>query len=165
VLLTRQFIVVILLAQVTLLLKQPINAADDANAEIRYLLVRRAGSPEKNYYELSRTARLLEPQLFNDEFFKQYRGGKPKGIGLDIITDSTIRYGVYQAWKVRITRTADSIKEPTSTKESGYVLTYPRNPDWIFCAKRYNVLSSSTRDRTVIYTDFQNGSSHLLRHR
>ena len=164
-LLTRQFIVVILLAQVTLLLKQPINAADDANAEIRYLLVRRAGSPEKNYYELSRTARLLEPQLFNDEFFKQYRGGKPKGIGLDIITDSTIRYGVYQAWKVSITRTTDSIKEPTSTKDSVYVLIYPRNPDWIFCAKRYNVLSSSTRDRTVIYTDFQNGSSHLLQHR
>jgi hypothetical protein len=105
---------------------------------------------------------LLEPQLFNDEFFKQYRGGKPKGIGLDIITDSTVRYGVYQAWKVRITRTADSIKEPTSTKESVYVLTYPRNPDWIFCAKRYNVLSSSTRDRTVIYTDFQNGKEYHM---
>jgi hypothetical protein len=76
-------------------------------------------------------------------------------MGFDISTDSTIRYGVYQAWRVRVVGTSDSVKAPVSAKESAYVLIYPRNPDWSFCAKKYSVVSLKGGARRIVYTDFQ----------
>src|SRR5215472_5787856 len=75
----------------------------------RYLLVRRAGPPLKNYYDLSRTAQLWEPQLFNDTFFSRYQPS-PKGMGIDVITETTVRYGNYQVWKVRVLASYDTDK-------------------------------------------------------
>jgi hypothetical protein len=48
------------------------KSADDG---LRLLLVhwaRRNGKAE-NYYDLSKTGKFLEPQLFNDEFFRHYK--------------------------------------------------------------------------------------------
>jgi hypothetical protein len=129
--------------------------------DLRYLLVRRAGSPERNYYELSRTARFLEPQRLSDEMVGGYKPS-PRNYGFDIETEFTVRYGVYQAWKVRVVGTSDSAKAPNSAKESVYVLIYPRdrNPDWTFCARKYRVVSGKAA--RVIYTDFQDGKEHTV---
>ena len=128
----------------------------NTNDDVRYLLVRRVG--RKNYYDLSRKAQFLEPQL-PEELVKHYQPRAGTG-GFDIITDSTVRYGVYQVWKVRVIETSDSDKNPTSSKDSVYVLLYPRNPDWVFCAKRYNMSANATR--TLLYTDFQEGREHTI---
>jgi hypothetical protein len=85
---------------------------------------------------------------------------RPSTGGFDIITDSTVRYGVYQAWKVRIIETSDSEKKPPSTSDSAYVLRYPRNLDWVFFAKRYILSASATR--TLVYTDFQDGRDYEI---
>jgi len=136
-------------------------AADNAKSstDVWYLLVRRAEG--KNYYELSRTAKLLEPQHFNDEFFSRYQPSS-RQMGFDISTDSTVRYGVYQAWMVRVVGTSDSVKTPTSAKDFAYVLTYPRNPDWKFCAKKYNVTPLKGGARRIVYTDFQDGKENVI---
>ena len=55
---------------------------------------------------------------------------------------------------------SDSDKKPTSTKDSAYVLRYLRNPDWVFCAKRYNV--SGDAPRTLLYTDLQDGREYAI---
>jgi hypothetical protein len=104
--------------------------------DVRYLLVRRAGRPERNYYELTRTARFLEPQLYNDELISRFKPSR-RNYGFDVETETTVRYGVYQAWKVRVIGTSDSQVARASTKVSAYVLIYPRNPDWVFCARKY----------------------------
>jgi hypothetical protein len=77
------------------------QSADDG---LRFLLVRWAGEMRKlkNYYDLSKTGKFLEPQLFNDEFFRHYKPRDWDRIGLDIITDDSVRYGVYEVWKVRV---------------------------------------------------------------
>jgi hypothetical protein len=136
-------------------------AADNAKSstDVWYLLVRRAEG--KNYYELSRTAQLLEPQLFNDELFSRYQPSS-RQMGFDISTDSTVRYGVYQAWKVRVVGTSDSVKTPASSKDSAYVLIYPRNADWKFCAKKYNVAPLRGGARRIVYTDFQDGKENVI---
>ena len=134
---------------------QSTSAPRNANADLRYLLVRRA--ERKNYYDLSRKAQFLEPLA--EEIIKQYQP-RVSTTGFDIITDSTVRYSVYQVWKVRVIETSDTDKRPTSTRDSAYVLRYPRNPDWVFCAKRYNVSANATR--TLVYTDFQDGREYAI---
>jgi hypothetical protein len=131
--------------------------------DLRYLLVRRAGAggPEKNYYELSRTARFLEPRLFSDEIISRYEPSARK-YGFDVKTEHSIRYGVYQAWKVRLVGTSDSQKAPMSTRDAVYVLIYPRNPDWKFCAIKYGVVSANTGGKKITYTDFQDGREYNL---
>ena len=142
-------------------LEQSKLAGDNAksSADVWYLLVRRAEG--KNYYELSRTAQLLEPRFFNDEIFSRYQPSS-RQMGFDISTDSTVRYGVYQAWKVRVVGTSDSVKTPASARDSAYVLTYPRNPDWKFCAKKYSVTSLKGGARKIVYTDFQDGKESVI---
>jgi hypothetical protein len=141
---------------------QSILASGDAksSADFWYLLARRAGSPEKNYYELSRTAKLLEPQLFNEKVLSRYQPS-PRRIGFDIVTESSVRYGVYQAWKVHVVGTSDSFKTPTLTRDSVYVFIYPRNPDWKFCAKKYNVVSLKAGTRKIVYTGSQDGKENV----
>jgi hypothetical protein len=142
---------------------QAIPPADDAKdtGDLRYLLVRRAGSPERNYYELTRTARFLEPRLYNDEDFKRLKPS-PGNYGFDIQTELTIRYGVYKAWKVRVVGISDSQKSPTSTKISAYVLIYPRNPDWRFCARKYRFETQNNGAKKITYTDFQDGHEYIF---
>jgi hypothetical protein len=131
--------------------------------DLRYLLVRRAsaGGPEKNYYELSRTARFLEPQLYSHEIVSRYEPSA-RNYGFDVETELSIRYGVYQAWKVRVLGTSDSQKAPTSTRDALYVLIYPRNPDWKFCARKYGVVSANTGGKNITYTDFQDGREYTM---
>lgn len=131
--------------------------------DLRYLLVRRASEagPEKNYYELSRTAGLLEPQLYSDEIVSRHEPS-PRNYGFDVETELGVRYGVYQAWKVRVVGTSDSQKAPTSTRDAVYVLLYPRNPDWKFCARKYSVLSANTGEKNITYTDFQDGREYTM---
>ena len=50
-------------------LAQPIPQATEAG--VWYLLVRRADRPEKNYYELTRTARFMEPRFYGEEMVRQ----------------------------------------------------------------------------------------------
>ena len=127
----------------------------------RYLLVRRAGTPEKNYYDLSRTAQLFEPQLFNDTFFSGYQPS-PKRMGIDVITESTVRYGNYQVWKVRVLTSYDTDKAASSAKQSVFLLDYPRQPDWKFCAKKYALTAAGGGARKLTYTDFQDGKEYMM---
>jgi hypothetical protein len=133
-----------------------------AAGDIRYLLVRRAGRPERNYYELTRTARFLEPQLYKDGDINRFKPS-PRNFGFDIETELTVRYGVYQAWKVRVVGSSDSPRAPTSTKVSAYVLIYPRNPDWRFCARKYRFEALDNGARKITYTDFQDGREYTFR--
>jgi len=132
-----------------------------AAGDVWYLLVRRAGRPERNYYELTRTARFLEPQLYNDDEISRFKPS-PRNSGFDMETELTVRYGVYQAWKVRVVGDSDSPRAPTSTKVSMYVLIYPRNPDWRFCAKKYRFEALDNGARRIIYTDFQDGREYTF---
>lgn len=95
--------------------------AQEAEAGYWYLLVRRADRPEKNYYELTRTARFMQPPFSSEEMVSHYKPS-PHNYGADIMTDSTISYGIYQAWKVGIIGASDSQKTPTSVKDGAYVL-------------------------------------------
>lgn len=126
-----------------------------------YLLVRRAGRPEKNYYELTRAARFMERPFSSEEMVRQYKPSPPYQ-GADIVTDSTVRYGVYQAWKVRIVGTSDSQKTPTSAKDSAYILSYSRNPDWKFAAKKYKLVRTMNGEQNVTYTDLQDGREYSM---
>jgi len=126
--------------------------------DFRYLLVRKEG---KNYYELARTAHFLEPQLLSAERISQYKPS-PHSYGFDIVTDHSIRYGVYQAWKIRVVTTSDSEKAPNSAKDGVYVLIYARHPDWIFCATKYSIVSARDGGRKITYTDFQDGREYTI---
>jgi hypothetical protein len=69
---------------------------------------------------------------------------------------------VYQAWKVRVIRTSDSEKAPTSTKDGSYVIIYPRNYDWKFAAKNYKSVRTATGGQNLTYTDFQDGHEYTV---
>jgi hypothetical protein len=133
-----------------------------AEAGLWYLLVRRADPPEKNYYELTRTARIVDHPFSSEEEVRQYKPS-PRRCCIDIITDLTVRYSVYQAWKVRVIGTSDSQKTPTSAKDGAYVLSYSRNPDWKFAAKKYKVVRTMNGGQSVTYTDFQDGREYNMK--
>ncbi len=159
-----RLILVVVLAAILVVyfasLQAAVQAGDAKTAgDLQYLLVRRAG--KKNYYELSRTARMLEPQLFSDERVSRYKPS-PLNYGFDIQTELSIRYGVYQAWKVRVVGTSDSEKAPSSTRDGVYALIYARNPDWKFCAKKYSVVSAKDGGRNITYTDFADGREYTM---
>jgi hypothetical protein len=140
------------------------SSSQSADDGLRFLLVRWAGETGKlkNYYDLSKTCKFFEPQLFNDEFFRQYKPRARDRIGPDIITDETVRYGVYQVWRARVTATSDTQKTAASAKDGAYVLIYARNPDWRFAAKRYKVERTASGGQTVTYTDFQDGREYKM---
>ena len=140
-------------------LVQAIPQATEAG--VWYLLVRRADRPEKNYYELTRSARFMEPRFFSEEMLRQYKPS-PLNHGADIITDGSVLYGVYQAWKVRIIATSDSQKTPTSARDGAYFLSYSRNPDWKFAAKKYKVVRTTSGGHRIAYTDFQDWREYTI---
>ena len=109
--------------------------------DIRYLVIRRAGRPEKNYYELAKQVRLL---------------------GADVVTSEPpgIRYGVHSIWKVRVQRITDSKNDAVSAKAATYILIYERDPDVRFCAQHYNVSSRSSGARYIDYTDCVDGQRY-----
>jgi hypothetical protein len=140
------------------------SSSQSADDGLRFLLVRWAGEMGKlkNYYDLSKTGRFLEPQLFNDEFFRHYKPRDRDRIGLDIITDDSVRYGVYEVWKVHVMATSDTQKARASAKDGAYVLIYARNPDWRFAAKRYQVERTATGGQILTYTDFLDGRDYKM---
>jgi len=111
------------------------------NDDIRYLVIRRAGRPEKNYYELAK-----QVELFDGDVVTKEPGG--------------IRYGVHSIWKVRVQRITDSKKDAVSARDATYVLIYERDPDVRFCAQDYNVSSLSSGERRVDYTDCEDGKRY-----
>ena len=153
------------------------SVADDG---LWYLLVSRAGrgapetgGQERNYYDLARRAQFLEPQRHNTEEIarcdQEERGwcaprckALHRGCLADIVTDHSVRYDVYRAWKVRVLRSSQSNKTPISTGPGVYVLIYPRNPAWIFCATKYRIETLKDLARRIIYTDFEDGSEYTL---
>lgn len=133
------------------------------NADQRYLLVRRArGAPtsSENWYDLTRSALCVNCGLSSEEL-RQYKPS-PKNYGFDVESERTVRYGVYQAWRVRIVSTSDSQKAPVSTRDAVYVLLYPRNPDWIFGATKYSVVSTQAGAKKITYTDLQDGHEYAI---
>lgn len=131
------------------------------NPDQRYLLVRRAGGPEtssENWYDLTRSASCMDCSHAELLRYKP----SPKNYGFDVVSERTVRYGVYQAWRVRIVSTSDSQKAPVSTGDAVYVLIYPRNPDWIFAATKYRVVSTEAGAKKINYTDFQDGHEHTI---
>lgn len=121
--------------------------------DIRYLLVRRAGTPEKNYYEFARRlAGIADADL-------DFRGQ------LDVITEApgSIRYGVYRIYRVRVLRETDSEKQPASAGEGAFVMIYRRDPDLKFCAKNYRFEREPSGARKITYTDFVDGHEYSFR--
>lgn len=129
-------------------------ASSQAADEFQYLLVRRAGTPEKNYYEF--TPRVVGILDADTEF---------RGV-LDIMTEErpvSIRYGVYRVYRTRVLREADSEKEPASASEGAFVLSYRRDPDLKFCARRYRFENEPSGARKIIYTDYVDGREYSFR--
>jgi hypothetical protein len=110
--------------------------------DVRYLVIRRAGGPEKNYYELAKQVVIVD--------------APPRFVPLmDVMTKEPdgIRYDVHSIWKVRVLRVTDSQKDSVSPKDGDYVLIYERDPDGRFCAIRYEVSSLPSGRRQIKYTD------------
>src|SRR5882672_12726020 len=124
----------------------PAQSSDD----LRYLLVRRAGSPEKNYYEFARRlVGILDADL-------EFHGW------LDVETEDpgSMRYGVYKIYQTRVVRETDSEKLPASTVDGAFVLIYRRDPDLKFCARRYRFERERSGERKITYTDFEDGREY-----
>jgi hypothetical protein len=126
----------------------PVQDSDD----LRYLLVRRAGFPEKNYYEFARVVGILDPDL---EFHSP----------IDVVTENpgSIRYGVYRIYRARVLRETDSEKQPASAAEGAFLLFYRRDPDLKFCARRYRFEAGPSGARKITYTDFEDGREYSFR--
>src|SRR5215469_2808183 len=123
------------------LLTCAIHGQPSGRDDVRYLVIRRAGRPEKNYYELAK-----QVELFDGEVMTKEPGG--------------IRYGVHSIWKVGVKRITDSKKDAVSARDATYVLIYERDPDVRFCAQDYNVTSLSSGARRVDYTDCEDGKRY-----
>jgi len=139
-LMIRLFLVAVLLLM-PLLVCPASGQARDLD-DVRYLVIRRAGSPEKNYYELAKQVVIA--------------GAPPSFVPLlDVITKEPdgIRYDVHSIWKVRVLRITDSQKDSVSPKDADYVLIYERDPDVRFCSIRYEVSSLPSGGRQIKYTD------------
>ena len=126
----------------------PVQDSDD----LRYLLVRRAGFPEKNYYDFARVVGILDPDL-------EFHGP------IDVVTQNPggVRYGVYRIYRTRVLRETDSEKQPASAAEGAFLLFYPRDPDLKFCARRYRFEAEPSGARKIIYTDFEDGREYSFR--
>lgn len=131
----------------------------EPDAGFWYLLARWAGRPQRNYYELTRYVHFVGP--ISEEGARNYKPSFSK-IGVDIITDDTVRYDVYQAWKVRVLKTTGTKSTPVSAKDGVYVLIYGRNPDWKFAVKKYRVERRADGGQIVTYTDFQDGHEYVM---
>jgi hypothetical protein len=147
------------------LLNWPLHSAllrgqsDGKDSGERFLLVRDAD--KRNYYDLCRWAKLFEPQL-HEELFRHYRPSPKSAGSFDILTDHSGRYGAYHAWKVRLKATTDSSASPRSNRDSIYVLSYSRNPDWIICATRYSLEPLKDGARRLVYIDFQSRKETVM---
>ena len=142
------------LALSVLTLMVPVGATQAQNPDdLRYLLVRRAGTPEKNYYEFARrVVGILDADI-------QFHGW------LDVETEDpgSIRYGVYKIYQVRVVRETDSEKQPVSPVDGAFVLIYHRDPDMKFCARRYRFERESSGERKITYTDCEDGREYSFR--
>lgn len=127
----------------------PVQGPDD----LRYLLVRRAGIPEKNYYEFARrVVGILDADL---EFHS------PIDVGTE--DPGSIRYGVYRIYRTRVLQETDSEKQPASPADGAFVLIYRRDPDLKFCARRYRFEREPSGERKITYTDFEDGREYSFR--
>jgi hypothetical protein len=143
-----------ILALSLLALIVPLGATPAQNSgDLRYLLVRRAGAPEKNYYEFARRlVGILDADL-------EFHGW------LDVETEDpgSMRYGVYKIYQTRVVRETDSEKQPASPADGAFVLIYRRDPDLKFCARRYRFEREPSGERKITYTDFEDGREYSFR--
>lgn len=49
-----------------------------------------------------------------------------------------------------------------NVEDSTYVLSYSRNPDWKFAAKKYRVVRSPNGGQSITYIDFQDGREYNM---
>jgi len=56
----------------------------------------------------------------------------------------------------------DTDKAASSAKESVYLVDYPRQPDWKFCARKYALTEVGGGARNLTYTDFQDGKEYTM---
>jgi hypothetical protein len=143
-----RFPIVSVLLFVSLMVYPASDQATDLD-DVRYLVIRRAGSPEKNYYELAKQVFIFDPPPIFVPL-------------LDVITKEpdTIRYGVHSIWKVRVLRVTDSQRASRSPKDGHYVLIYERDPDIRFCSIRYEVSSLPSGGRQIKYNDCEDKKQH-----
>ena len=143
---------ILALALMALIVPLSVTPAQNSD-DLRYLLVRRAGAPEKNYYEF---ARRLVGILDADVEFHGW---------LDVETEnpSSMRYGVYKIYQTRVVRETDSEKQPASPADGAFVLIYRRDPDLKFCARRYRFEREPSGERKITYTDFEDGREYSFR--
>jgi hypothetical protein len=143
-----------ILALALLALILPLGVTPARNSDdLRYLLVRRAGTPEKNYYEFAR--RVVGMADADLEFH---------GL-LDVETEDpgSMRYSVYKIYQTRVVRETDSEKQPASPADAAFVLIYRRDPDLKFCARRYRFEREPAGERKITYTDFEDGREYSFR--
>ena len=124
-----------------------------SSVDLRYLLVRRAGSPEKNYYEFARRV------VWMADADLEFHGW------LDVETEDpgSMRYGVYKIYQARVVREMDSEKQPVSAADGAFVLIYRRDPDLKVCARRYRFEREPSGERKITYTDFEDGREYSFR--
>ena len=121
--------------------------------DVRYLVVRRGGGPEKNYYEF--VGRVVG-------VFDHFPGVPDFHSGTGVITKEpeSVRYSVYRIYRTRVLHETDSEKQPASTAEGAFVLIYRRDPDRTFCASRYRFDREPSGGRKITYTDFEDGREY-----
>jgi len=110
------------------------NGRPSGRDDVRFLVIRRAGRPEKNYYELAKQVELLDGEVVTKA---------PAGV----------RYGVHSIWKVRVKWVTNSRNDSASIRNAHYVLIYERDPDIRFCAVNYHVSDLPAGARRIDYTD------------
>jgi hypothetical protein len=102
-------------------LAQAIPQATEAG--VCYLLVRSADRPEKNYYELTRSARFMEPRFFSEEMLRQYKPS-PLNHGADHYGRQCPVRCVSGMESIWIIVTSDSQKTPTPARDAAYFLSW-----------------------------------------
>lgn len=127
-----------------------LNRQGNQNEDTQLLLVFKAYPPhekkERNFYELAR-----EIRKFVDS---------PRFPPAGVVTDRTVRYGVFAAKRVRVLNTTDSRRSPRSQREGAYVLAL--DSIYTICAKSYTVHTARAGKRKVTYTDCESGKEYEI---
>ncbi len=125
-------------------------AQESRNEESQLLLVFKAypahEKNERNFYELAR-----EIEAFVDS---------PRFPPTGVVTDKSIRYGVFAVKRARVLQTTDSRRSPRSPKEGVYVLAL--DPIYTVCARSYSVHAAKAGKRKITYTDCESGEGYEI---
>ena len=94
---------------------------------------------ERNLCELAREIKaFVDPNRF-----------PPTGI----VTEESIRYGVFTVMRTKLLKTTDSVASPKSQEDRAYVLAVDRT--YKICARSYRL-----SNRRIAYVDYEDGNSY-----